>query len=87
MKQLVTRVCAVATLALLGGCGNSHQLSPSEVYGAKPLPGRTVGLGAGDSLGSTLGRDREILALRARESNQPAFANIDGQSVPVGRED
>lgn len=82
MKQHLARVCAVMTLAVLGGCGSST-MSQAQLNSAKPLPGRTVGLSAGDSLGMTFARDRQIIALRAREGNEPAFANVDGHEIQV----
>jgi len=81
VKQHFARVCAVMTLAVLGGCGSS--MSQAQLENAKPLPGRTVGLAAGDSLGMTFARDRQIIALRARDGNQPAFATVDGHEIMV----
>jgi len=82
VKKQLACVSALLTLAALGGCSHS-QLSQAEIANAKPLAGRTVGLAAGDSLGMTVARDRQIIALRARQSGEPVFANVDGHQVPI----
>jgi hypothetical protein len=82
VKKSIALASAIVTIALVGGCGQS-QLSQSQIQSSGPIAGRTVGLSAGDSLGMTFARDRQILALRARESNQPQFATVDGHDIPV----